>query len=194
MPAFFDYIRNITYYLLFASLAGMIAPSGKYKKYVSMVMGFILLALLLQPLRHFVGIEAIETQVTQWLTGAVPGPESNMEDAHTIWQDLHLSAAFEAQLAAQLEGFLLSNGIAMHEAGFTYTSDFSQITSVRVLVSRKNPEEYEPRRIPFIRIEPIGMQAPETEYDPLVSEVKNLIAGFYNLQDTHIYVEISGQF
>ena len=192
MPAFFDYIRNITYYLLFASLAGMIAPSGKYKKYVSMVMGLILLALMLQPLRHFVGVEAIETQVTQWFTNTLPKPEGNIEDTHAIWQQVHLSAAFEAQLAAQLEGFLLSKGITMHEAKFTYTNDFSRITSVNVLVSRKNPEEYEPRRVPFIRIEPIGTQAPKTEYDPLTNEVKNMIAGFYNLQDTHIYVEISG--
>ena len=55
MPAFFAYLRNITYYLMFATVAGMVAPAGKYRKFVSLVMGFILLAIMLAPLARWSG-------------------------------------------------------------------------------------------------------------------------------------------
>ena len=193
MPAFFDYFRNITYYLLFAALVGLIAPTGKYKKYVSLVMGFILLLLLLQPIRNFMGTQI---PVTEWFAGLLyqeTHDTADFEGTYSAWRDNSLAAAFEAQLAAQTENLLKNNNISMHEASFTYTADFSRITSVHVLVSRNDAEETR-QRVPFIRIEPVQIRREDpTENiieDPLVNEVKNLIAGFYNLPGTHIYVEV----
>lgn len=187
MPAFFDYLRNITYYLLFAALVGFIAPSGKYKKFVSLVMGFILLVLMIQPIRHIAGAEI---PVTQWFAGIMPqeGHAAGSGDTHFMWRDTYLSAAFEAQLQAQVEGLLERSNIVLHGVSFTYTEDFSRITSVRLQVSRQE----EARRVPFIRIEPVRVNRETPAEDPLVNEVKNLIAGFYNLPDTHIHVEIVG--
>ena len=187
MPAFFDYIRNITYYLLFAALVGLIAPSGKYKKFVSLVMGFILLVLLLQPIRSIIGTQI---PITEWFQGILPTQAKNavsLDDTYSIWRDTYLAAAFEAQLSAQLKGLLAQSGINLHDANFEYTEDFGRLTMIRVQVSR---EEEESRRVPFIRIEPVRIQPEEPPDDPLVNEVKNLISGFYNLQKTHIHVEI----
>ena len=188
MPAFFEYLRNITYYLLFAALVGLIAPTGKYKKFVSLVMGLVMLMLLLQPVRDIVGRQI---PVTEWFAGVMPQQSYNFgsaDDAYATWRDTYLAAAFDAQLSAQLEGLLNRNGITMHGASFQYTSDFSRITSVTVQVS---PREEESRRVPFIRIEPVQIQRQDApDYDPLVNEVKNLIAGFYNLPGSHIHVEV----
>ncbi|MCL2528132.1 MAG: stage III sporulation protein AF [Defluviitaleaceae bacterium] len=184
MSAFFDYLRNITYFLLFAALVGFIAPTGKYRKFVSLVMGFILLVMLLQPIRHFTGGDI---PVNQWFAGILPEAADTSTTYHT-WRDTHLAAAFEAQLSIQIEGLLARNNITVHGASFTYSQDFGHITSVRVGVSRQE----EPRRVPFIRIEPVQINRDTPQEDPLVNEVKNLISGFYNLPDTHIYVEIVG--
>jgi len=187
MPAFFDYLRNITYYLLFAALVGLIAPTGKYKKFVSLVMGFILLVLLLQPIRDIVGRQI---PVTEWFSGVISQPAyhtASADDAYTTWRETYLSSAFRAQLSRQLEGLLEQNGITMHDASFEYASDFSRITSISVQVSRKPEAE---RRVPFIRIEPVQVRREDAVEDPLVNEVKNLIAGFYNLSGSHIYVEV----
>ena len=187
MLAFFDYLRNITYYLLFASLVGMLAPTGKYKKFVSWVMGLILLVLLIQPLRSITGTQDISSWINELLPNATVHTTA---DPYAIWQDTHLAAAFESQLTTQLTAFLQDNNITLHEASFTYTQDFSRITSVHAKVSR---EETEPQRVPFIRIQPIQMhteESPENPKDLFVKEVKNLISGFYNIQDTHIYVSI----
>ena len=187
MPAFFEYLRNITYYLLFAALVGLIAPTGKYKKFVSLVMGLIMLALLLQPVRDIVGRQI---PVTEWFAGIMPQADSHAttaDDAYAIWRDTYLAAAFQAQLEAQLEGLLERNGITMHSADFKYTGDFSRITSIYVTVSR---QEETSRRVPFIRIEPVRIGQEEAPEDPLINEVKNLISGFYNLPGTHIHVKI----
>jgi len=187
MPAFFEYLRNITYYLLFAALVGLIAPTGKYKKFVSLIMGLIMLTLLLQPVRDIVGRQM---PVTEWFAGIMPQQAHGFatpDDAYAIWRDTYLAYAFNAQLSAQLEGLLERNGIAMYSASFEYTSDFSRITSVRLQVSRM-PETS--RRVPFIRIEPVQIQGNAPPEDPLVDEVKNLVAGFYNLPGSHIYVEV----
>ena len=188
MSAFFDYLRNITYYLLFAALVGLVVPSGKYKKFVSLVMGLILLVLMLQPIRHFVGTEI---PVTQWFAGIIqPHYQDDHDQAsYAIWRDAHLSAAFEDQLKAQVEGLLNRSNITLHSAEFTYTQDFSRVTSVKVQVSQ---DESPPARVPFIRIEPVQIGQDEPTEDPLIDEVKNLIAGFYNLAHTHIHVKIIG--
>jgi len=187
MPAFFEYLQNITYYLLFAALVGLIAPTGKYKKFVSLVMGLIMLVLLLAPIRDIVGQQI---PVTEWFAGIMSQPAynaANFDDAYVTWRDTYLASAFHTQLSAQLEGLLARNGITMHEANFEYTSDFSRITSMTVQVSR---EQETSRRVPFIRIEPIQIRQEEPPEDPLINEVKNLIAGFYNLPDSHIHVEV----
>ena len=187
MPAFFEYLRNITYYLLFAALVGLIAPTGKYKKFVSLVMGLVMLALLLQPLRDIVGRQI---PVTDWFTGMMPQPTQGIattDDAYAIWRDTYLAAAFTNQLSTQLEGLLSRNGITMHSASFEYTEDFSRITAVSVQVSQRPEAD---RRVPFIRIEPIQSNRQYAPDDPLINEAKNLIAGFYNLPGSHIHVEV----
>jgi len=154
-------------------------------------MGLIMLTLLLQPVRDIVGRQI---PVTEWFAGVMPQQSYNFstaDDAYATWRDTYLAAAFDAQLSAQLEGLLNRNGITMHGASFEYTSDFSRITSVTVQVS---PREEESRRVPFIRIEPVQIQRQDApDYDPLVNEVKNLIAGFYNLPGSHIHVEVLQQ-
>ena len=187
MPAFFEYLRNITYYLLFAALVGLIAPTGKYKKFVSLVMGLIMLTLLLQPIRDTVGRQI---PVTEWFTGIIPQPAYNFasaDDAYDTWRHTYLAAAFNTQLSAQLEGLLERNGIIMYNASFEYTDDFSRITSISVQVSQRQEEN---RRVPFIRIEPVQIQRQDSPEDPLINEIKNLIAGFYNLPGSHIHVEV----
>jgi len=182
MSAFFDYLRNITYYLLFASLVGLIAPTGKYRKYINWVMGLVLLVLMLQPIMSIVGGQI---PVTQWFEGMFAYEQTD-NGSYEHWREAHLSAAFEEQLHAQVERLLLSENIYLHNASFSYSDDFSRITFIRLIVSRQE----ENQRVPFIRIEPVQINRNESLEDPLIEKVKNMIAVFYNLNQTHIHVEI----
>ena len=187
MQAFFLYIRNITYYLMFVTVVGMLAPAGKYKKFVSLVMGFTLISVMIAPLARF----GRELPVTEWFTGLGTHEEATAtETSYTEWRDTYLRGAFEAQLRAQLTGLLEQNGFAVYSAEFAYTADFMRLTSVRVSVEARAEE---PQRVPFIRIQPVRINEPtETETCQTSTAVKNLISQFYNLAQEHIYVTVRG--
>lgn len=187
MPAFFLYLRNITYYLMFATVATMVAPAGKYRKFVSLVMGFILLATMLAPLARFSG----EIPVTQWFYGIIPQEmhSADWESSYIKWRNTYLQGAFEAQLQAQLKNRLSLSGFTMHTAEFDYSDDFSTLTYVNVSVSQNTTQA---RRVPFIRIEPVQIHTNEqTETCATATYVKNLISEFYNLPVSHIHVSVT---
>ncbi|MCL2578080.1 MAG: stage III sporulation protein AF [Defluviitaleaceae bacterium] len=197
MPAFFEYIGNITYYLLFAAVAGIFAPAGKYRKFVSLVLGFVLLLLMIQPLAGLLGGRDIP--ITQWFAGNVPVQIVNddLDSAYAEWWDNHLRDSFETQLEAQITRLLNANDFAVHSAEFSYSPDFGAITDVRITVSaEKLSQSNETGRVPLIRIQPpeispirIGDASP-AENCPHTETVKNLISEFYNLPTSHIYVEV----
>jgi len=168
---------------MFATVATMVAPAGKYRKFVSLVMGFILLAAMLAPLARFSG----DIPVTQWFSGVVPEGVSP-DSAYATWRSSYLSQAFTQQLEAQLAGMLGQQGFQVHSASFTYADDFSRLTSVTVAASRE--EENRPRQ-PFIRIQPVQVGAPQADnHCETATEIKSLISQFYNLDKAHIHVEV----
>jgi hypothetical protein len=190
MPAFFEYLRNITYYLMFATVVGVFAPTGKYKKFVNLVLGFVLVLLMVQPIGGL--LRGGDVPVTEWFVG-MPQTDDTESLMHVSWWDDYLRGAFEEQLEMQLERLLADNGFSLVSAMFEYSDCFSQITSVRVSVRHRPREE---TRVPFIRIEspsvsPIQIgAAAEEPACPYTTAIKTLISGFYNLSTTHIHVNI----
>ncbi|MCL2048618.1 MAG: stage III sporulation protein AF [Defluviitaleaceae bacterium] len=191
MPAFFEYLRNITYYLMFATVIGIFAPMGKYRKFVSLVLGFVLLLMMIQPLA--VVLKTQDIPVTQWFANFSPAGSFSGE---ALWDD-HLRGAFEAQLEAQLTQLLNANGFVVHASSFGYSDDFAKLTYVNVDVSAEEFPSNE--RVPFIRIEPpqirpiiIGTpHAEQAETNEAAEAVKSLISQYYNLPVTHIHVTMT---
>jgi len=169
---------------MFAAVVGMLAPAGKYKKFVSLVMGFILLSIMIAPLARFSG----QLPVTDWFHGfAHSEPNGDFESSYANWRNTYLRSAFEAQLAMQLTNLLSQNGFTVYDTLFIFPDDFSHLTSVHVTVSRQET----PQRVPFIRIQPVQIGEPEqTENCPTSIAAKNLISQFYNLPAQHIYVTV----
>jgi len=188
MFAFFPYLRNITYYLIVAVVVGMLAPAGKYKKFVSLVIGFILLAVMIAPLARFVP----QLPATDWFAGLSALPfegesGTNWEGQYNHWRNTYLRQAFEQQLTMQLEILLTQEGFAVHDLSFTFPECFSRLYSVAATVSR----EETPARVPFIRIQPVQITPTEPAQDcATATAAKNLISQFYNLPLAHISVVV----
>ena len=186
MPAFFEYLRNITYYLMFATVAGMITPSGKYKKFVTLILGFILLALMIRPLIFF----SDEILFSDWFAESVPASaDIDFNTSFANWQDTYLREIFEEQIENQLFSLLEDEGFTVYFLDFSYRDDFSRLTEVNAVVSRDENTV----RIPLIRIIPPSFNnEPEEQEDcPVTKEVKNLISQFYNLDSKHINVIVN---
>lgn len=192
MAAFFEYVRNITYYLLFAALAGMAVPSGPYQKYVRLVTGLVLVCLLLRPLLPLVegGLP-----VTELFAGIVsvplenPSGEAEFLAGYEAWQYETLKTAFDEQLDAQLNALLSQNGYEVESADFACTEDFSQVERVTLTVRRITPKSTQK---PFIYIEPVrvGGGADSQETDEDADAVKKIISDFYKLSAEHIHVKV----
>lgn len=58
MEAVFQWIKNITYYLLFVSLLSYLMPSGKYEQYVKLFFGAVFILLVIRPLTDGLHIDA----------------------------------------------------------------------------------------------------------------------------------------
>jgi len=181
MQTFFSHITNITYYLLLAAVAHMLAPAGKYRKFVSLVTGFVLIAVVVGPLRHL----ASDFDMADFFASL--STESVVTFDADGYENLHhdrLAAAFDEQLTIQLAHLLAREGIVLHTAVFSHNEDFSRILGAELTVSRDGAA-----RVPFIRIEPVRIgRETEMDADPLVVEVKNLVADFYGIPHAHINV------
>ena len=170
---------------MFATVVGMLAPPGKYKKFVSLVTGFILLSVMIAPLSRL----SSQLPVTDWFTGLISHETANdsWQDSYTNWRSTYLRSAFEEQLTSQLQNLLTQNGFTVYDVSFTFPNDFSHLTSVKATVSR----EEAPQRVPFIRIQPVQIGQPQQpEACPTATAAKKLISEFYNLPLEHIYVTV----
>ncbi len=52
MESIREYARQISLYLIFDSVVGIILPTGKYKKYISLVSGLILILIMVKPINN----------------------------------------------------------------------------------------------------------------------------------------------
>jgi hypothetical protein len=175
MPAFFEYLRNITYYLLFASLVGMIAPAGKYRQYVKLVTGFILLFMFVKPLAAFT--DKLGVPVTEWFT-ANPVVYA---DYGYLYDEAVLDA-FTHQLNQQLAQLLEQNGYTLAEAEYVFNDGLTALEGIYVTAHAAEKE-----KTPFIRIEPVRIGNAESTAE---SDIKKIISGFYSLEAGHIHVKV----
>lgn len=57
MGFFREWIQNVVVFLLFTEIAGQLVPDGKYRKYVRLSVGLILILVLIMPITKFLGMD-----------------------------------------------------------------------------------------------------------------------------------------
>jgi len=178
MLAFFDYLRNIAYYLVFMAVVGMLVPSGNYKKYIALVMGIMLVGIVLRPITTI--INNPQLPMTEIFANVLPPV---MDD-----QVSHIEPAFHHQLTTQLGAMLSRNGFELVSAEWETAEDFTYIRHVNLTA---RVLEAEPTRRPFIRVEPIRVGPYQASEEPEEAKViKKLISDFYDMELDNIYVKI----
>ena len=185
MPAFFEYLRNITYYLIFLAVVGMITPSGSYKKYITLIMGILLIGIVITPITSI--INRTQLPMTEIFGNIIP-TQTHIEDNSFMWQQDQIKSAFHSQLTIQLDALLTRNGYALISADWETSDDFTYIRRIHLSVK---VIESAPERIPFIRVEPVRVAPYQPSEEPAeVLAIKNLISDFYNMPPDNIHVEI----
>ena len=57
MGIFREWIQNIVIFLLMTAMAGQLIPDEKYKKYIRLTMGLLLIMVILRPLTRLSGMD-----------------------------------------------------------------------------------------------------------------------------------------
>ena len=186
MSAFFEYLRNITYYLMFMAVVGLIAPTGSYKKYITLVMGIILVGVVINPI--ITRLERPSVPMTEVFGNILPTVTAADQGDYLHWQQDQIREAFHLQLTSQVDSLLARNGYELVSADWETSEDFTYIRRVWL---RAHVIAATPTPVPFIRVEPVRIApyqpAEETEE---VRAVKKLISDFYDMSIDNIYVEI----
>ena len=66
------WIRSIIFFLILSTLVGQLVDGTKYKPYISLVIGFMLISLMLQPVLSLTGKEEIIQETLSSMTKEIP--------------------------------------------------------------------------------------------------------------------------
>lgn len=66
------WIRSIIFFLILSTLVGQLVDGTKYKPYISLVIGFMLISLMLQPVLSLTGKEEIIQETFSSMTKEIP--------------------------------------------------------------------------------------------------------------------------
>ena len=186
MPAFFEYLRNITYYLIFMAVVGVIAPSGNYKKYIALIMGVVLIGIVITPIIS--GLERPSVPMTELFGNIMPMPDTGQSDFFH-WQQQQVRDIFHSQLTDQIGSLLIRNGYELISAEWETSEDFTYIRQIFLTI---RAVESLPAPVPFIRVEPVRIApyrpAEETEE---THKLKKLISDFYDMSLDNIHINIT---
>lgn len=147
MEAFQAYIKTIAAFLIFATFAELVAPKGSYQKYISFLLGMVMLLLLLRPISAFF---TTDLDFSQWEGLLASKPMGPVDTAHKEM----VTKAYKDGLREKMEETLRQAGMA--------------VTQVEMEV-----EEQEGRNYGKIKKVAIHMQMQADEDSMVLEEEKN---------------------
>ncbi|MCL2699775.1 MAG: stage III sporulation protein AF [Defluviitaleaceae bacterium] len=168
-----EYIRNIIFFLVFVSFTGIILPEGKYKSYINLVLGFVLMALVLRPVANLDGV-----------LGGISAELSNAAvmsvDAHEANYRTMIADAVRSQMREQMSHTMDALGYDLTAFDADIDPGSGEIKSITMTLSDS------PGGINEIRIAPITLNQ---ENNP-AADIKKIVSDFYQLPEQHIYITI----
>ncbi|MCL1935554.1 MAG: stage III sporulation protein AF [Defluviitaleaceae bacterium] len=175
-----NFIRNLAIFMLFMTFVSAIVPTGKYKSYINLIMGFMLIFMMVSPIINIIGsfddiLIHIEEEISH-LEESINLDEAHIVQASVITENASYLVRTHIEEIVSEFGFIpVSTTINMNMSG----NDL-QINNIFIEVT-----EEEIRGIPPINNIILGEVIEE---DSRMIEIKNYLAQFYNMPVNHINV------
>lgn len=169
------YFRNIVIFIIFSTFVSLLLPSNKYKQFIDLVMGLILVSIILSPITKLLNINAEDFNFE------IPYSDSNI-----VNEDLEKNYTIELyqnQIANQIATLIYNNYLVDTDVVVTVDAvDLSKVTNVNVTMKNS-----------AINIEPIviGEQSTDETDSQIETDIKNLISNAYNLSVSNIYIKMA---
>lgn len=175
---FYDYIKNIILFLIFTSFIQIILPSSKYRSYINLILGTILIFVMISPLNKMLGnLENIKT-ITIFKEDYKTNININ-SDKYLEVQNKMIKRAFEDNIKNQIntmlkdEYYVTNINISLYEN--KYKELFIEKIQLDIVYNNKN-----------IYVEPFKESSNNIKDD----KIKNLISNMYNLDDENIIINL----
>ncbi len=190
-----EYVRSIAFFLIFMSFIGIIIPSSKYKSYINILLGFILMIVVITPIATALynkqnPLDKFLLSVNSALAGTEGVTAFNPEDYEILQQDM-INSTYKASVVTQINNLLKEDNYTVKESQM----DFDQVTGrIFTLELKLTQSGAIPTPTPFIRIEPFKVKLSEEETEKAdetrISNIKKIISDFYNMSAGNIHITI----
>lgn len=185
-----SYLLTIIWTMLFVVIVEMIFPVSELKKYLKLVLGFIVLAVIVNPIMNFVGnqewIEAIQPKefITFYQEQFEEGTYTPYE-VEKKKQEESVKEIYKQQVETQVKVLIESQLPVKVEA---LSSDVL-LEGSHVAISEMNIEVILKEQESFIGIGNKN-ESMTLNQDYLESEIKKCINNFYNVDNANIYITV----
>ena len=189
----YDYSKNIALFLIFITLVGIISPSLKYKNYISLILGLILIFVIITPIADFIGdsgtIESLILKMGLDVDRNIIGNERSYyqdEQRELIYQ------LYEEKIKKQVVMVVESDSnFTIEDVELDISDDdnsFGEIKNIYLTLSEKEVEAEQKKKL--IRIDPIKINNRTTvENDDRLQNLIILLKDFYNLSESNIHIK-----
>lgn len=171
MEGFYEWIRGITYYLIFITVAVNLLPDKKYEKYIRFFSGMVLILLVLKPLTGGLRLDDKLAYYFESITfkkeaGELKGRISQMENQRLDAMISQYEEAVETDLKtmAEAEGFWCFQAEASIDRE-EESASFGHVVKVRLLLSMdgENMSQIQKEMLPVEQVRQVEVQSPKVE-------------------------------
>ena len=192
-----SYTLNIAVVLIFTGFLGLVLPGGKYKEYIKLVTGVLVILIIISPVAGLMnsgGYEALFKQAEAELNMNITGKERPYYYDDTMAKTV--LEVYAKDIRSQLEEKIAAHGFTVEDASIYIeesNENFGRIIGIDLILEEGAKEEKNNLiKVDKIKIEPISKKGTDNagEDTQEIKKLKNFISDFYNLSVDNIHIKI----
>lgn len=201
---FSAYIKNISMCIIFSAFVEMMLPNNNFKKYINLVLGFITIIAILNPLKNFLfKTETVDFKVFSMSSQIENNSLLSQKDIYENNQKNLIISTYKQQLKEQITKLVsekenLNIEDIYIEVNEDFESDkFSQIKQIKLYAQNEvTNTDYTDKQINIAPVEKvtIGQKSIDVYFEEsdrdteLEKNLETLISDFYKLNKDNIYI------
>lgn len=211
MNGIYEWVRNITYYLIFITVVTNILPNKKYEKYLKLFAGMVLILIVLKPVTG--GLKLDDKLAYYFESISFQKESDDLKKQLLGVEEKRLETMigqYETAVAADLEGMAENYGFYKKEITVRIESDqnqenFGRVRSVFLILTQEEPDSRESGSL--YQVEPVEKVRVETKF-PAVQEksrderqadhvklnsLKEKIEEYYGLDSENVQIQLENE-
>lgn len=194
MEELYSWVKNITYYLIFITVAVNLLPDKKYEKYIRLFAGMVLILLVVKPLT---GSLRLEDKISRYFESiSFQNEADELKNELIGMESMRLGKVigqYQEAVAEDLNQMVTGEGFYPVSTEVTIESDqskenFGQVTRVDMVVSTE-PEPESTVVEPIERVE-IGNHDEVLKENTSLNALRKRVEEYYGLEASYVEIQL----